>query len=128
MIISTTHTIAGYKIERYLGLINANQVLGVNLISDFIASFSDVFGGRSGTYRERLDNLYNDIMNLLEQKAMSLGANAILGVHLDFDEISGKEKSMFMVTAYGNIDEAINEFSTYAVCDKEIARQVIDLI
>ena len=101
MIITTTHTIAGYKIERYLGLINANQVLGVNLISDIIASFSDVFGGRSGTYRERLDNLYNDIMNLLEQKAMSLGANAILGVHLDFDEISGKEKSMFMVTAYG---------------------------
>ena len=101
MIITTTQTIAGYKIDCYLGLVNANQVLGANLIADFMASFSDVFGGRSGAYRNRLDSLYNDIRNLLEQKATSMGANAILGVHINFDEISGKDKSMFMVTAYG---------------------------
>lgn len=101
MIITTTHQIADYKIDCYLGLVNANQVLGANLIADFIASFSDVFGGRSGAYRDRLDNLYSDIRTLLEQKATSMGANAILGVHIDFDEISGKDKSMFMVTAYG---------------------------
>lgn len=101
MIITTTHKIADYKIDCYLGLVNANQVLGANLIADFIASFSDVFGGRSGAYRGKLDNLYDDIKSLLEQKAASMGANAILGVHIDFDEISGKDKSMFMVTAYG---------------------------
>lgn len=101
MIITTTHTIAEYKIDSYLGLVNANQVLGANLIADFMASFSDVFGGRSGAYRDKLDNLYNDIMSLLEQRANGMGANAILGVHIDFDEISGKDKSMFMVTAYG---------------------------
>lgn len=101
MIITTTHKIAGYKIESYLGLVNANQVIGANLIADFMASFSDVFGGSSGAYRERLDVLYKDVKNLLEQKANSIGANAILGVHIDFDEISGKGKSMFMITAYG---------------------------
>ena len=101
MIITTTHKIAGYKIESYLGLVNANQVVGANLIADFMASFSDVFGGSSGAYRERLDVLYKDVKNLLEQKASSIGANAILGVHIDFDEISGKGKSMFMITAYG---------------------------
>lgn len=101
MIITTTHQIAGYKIENYLGLVNANQVIGANLIADFMASFSDVFGGSSGAYRERLDVLYKDVKNLLEQKASSIGANAILGVHIDFDEISGKGKSMFMITAYG---------------------------
>jgi len=101
MIITTTHKITGYKIENYLGLVNANQVIGANLIADFIASFSDVFGGSSGAYRERLDVLYRDVKNLLEQKANSIGANAILGVHIDFDEISGKGKSMFMITAYG---------------------------
>lgn len=101
MIITTTHKIAGYKIDSYLGLVNANQVIGANLISDFIASFSDVFGGSSGTYRERLDVLYRDVKNQLEQKASAIGANAILGVHIDFDEISGKGKSMFMITGYG---------------------------
>lgn len=101
MIITTTHQLTGYKIESYLGLVNANQVIGANLIADFIASFSDVFGGKSGVYRERLDLLYQDVKNLLEQKANSIGANAILGVHIDFDEISGKDKSMFMITAYG---------------------------
>ena len=101
MIITTTHKIAGFKIESYLGLVNANQVIGANLIADFMASFTDLFGGKSGAYRERLDLLYRDIMNLLEQKATSIGANAILGVHVDFDEISGQGKSMFMITAYG---------------------------
>lgn len=101
MIITTTPQIAGHKIEKYLGLVNANQVIGANLIADFMASFSDVFGGSSGAYRERLDVLYKDVMNLLEQNAKIIGANAILSVHIDFDEISGKGKSMFMITAYG---------------------------
>ena len=101
MIITTTHKIAGYKIESYLGLVNANQVIGANLLADFMASFSDVFGGTSGAYREKLDVLYKDVMSSLEKNAISIGANAILGVHIDFDEISGQGKSMFMITAYG---------------------------
>lgn len=101
MTITTTPTISGYIINSYLGLVNANQVVGANMIADFLASFSDVFGGTSGAYRERLDVLYNDIKIQLEQKAQTIGANAIVGVHIDFDEISGKGKSMFMITAYG---------------------------
>lgn len=105
MIITTTNNIIDYKIDRYLGLINANQVIGANLIADFMASFSDVFGGRSGAYRGRLDQLYIDIKALLEEKASQMGANAIIGVRIDFDEISGQGKSMFMVTAYGTAVE-----------------------
>lgn len=105
MILTTTHTIAGYKIDKYIGLVNANQVVGANFLADFFASFSDVFGGNSGAYRERLDGLYKGIKDVLEKKASSLGANAILGIHIDFDEISGKGKSMFMITAYGTAVE-----------------------
>lgn len=101
MIITTTPTIQNYDITSYLGVINVNQVLGVNLFSDAIASFSDVFGGNSGTYRSRLDNLYRDVYKTLEEKAHSIGANGVVGVSMDFDEISGKGKNMFMLTATG---------------------------
>ena len=90
MIITTTHSIQNHDIVKYLGVINANQVLGVNFFSDAIAGISDVFGGNSGTYRRNLDSLYEQVIALLKQKASSIGANAIFGIQIDFDEISGK--------------------------------------
>ena len=101
MIITSTNDIKGYKITRYLGLINMNVVVGVNFFSDFFASITDVFGGYSTEYQSKLDKIYADAINSLEFKANALRADAIIGVHFDFDEISGKGKQMFMVTAYG---------------------------
>ena len=101
MIITSTNDIKGYKITKYLGLINMNVVIGVNFFSDFFASFTDVFGGYSSEYQSKLDKIYADALNCLESKAKALNANSIIGVHFDFDEISGKGKQMFMVTAYG---------------------------
>lgn len=117
MIITTTHSIQNHDIVKYLGVINANQVLGVNFFSDAIAGISDVFGGNSGTYRRNLDSLYEQVIALLKQKATSIGANAIIGIQIDFDEISGKGKSMFMITAVGTaviVSETSNISSRYS--------------
>lgn len=101
MILTSTNDIKDFKIAQYLGLINVNVVIGANFFSDFFASFTDVFGGYSNTYQSKLDEIYGDALRELQTKATNTGANAIIGVHFDFDEVSGKGKSMFMVTAYG---------------------------
>lgn len=101
MIVTSTNDIKDHKITEYIGLVNANIVVGANLISDWFASWTDVLGGYSNSYQSKLDEIYNKALNELRFKAAKNGANALLGVHFDFDEISGKGKSMFMVTAFG---------------------------
>ena len=101
MLITTTNTLEGYKIDKYIGPININEVVGANFFSDFFASFTDVFGGKSGTYRSKMDDLYRHAMEGLEGKANDLGANAVIGLSVSFDEIAGKGKSMFMISALG---------------------------
>lgn len=124
MIITSTHDIKDYKIKEYLGLINVNIVIGTNFFSDFFASVSDFFGGYSSSYQSKLDKIYADAINALEEKANYLRANGIIGVHFDFDEISGQGKQMFMVTAYGTavqiepIVEEIKKTERYEVYQK----------
>lgn len=103
MIITTTNSIEGYSVRKYLGVVNANVVLGTNLFSDFTASLSDVFGGHSGTYKNKLNLIYNEVMKEVSKNAESYHADAILGLHINFDEISGGGKSMFMVSASGTV-------------------------
>lgn len=119
MIITTTPNIEGKNINKYIGLVCANIVLGVNVISDIKASFSDFFGGQSSTYEGKLEQIYSEVYRQLENKARALKANAILSVRIDFDEISGGGKSMFMVSATGTavvVDECNND--RYAVYRK----------
>lgn len=101
MIITTTNTIEGRKIRKYLSVVNANVVIGTNVFSDIAASFTDIFGGRSESYRGKLELMYNEVMLDLKERASNLLADAIVGVSINFDEISGKDKSMFMVSASG---------------------------
>ena len=101
IIITTTNSISGVEIEKYLGLVTTNLVIGTNVFSDFLASFTDFFGGMSGTYRNQLDLLYKRALDDLTNKANKKRADAILGVKIDFDEISGQGKSMFMVSITG---------------------------
>ena len=100
-LITTTPVLDGYKVKRYIGAVNTNIVLGTNFFSDFAASFTDVFGGMSETYQGKMDLMYDKAKKQLIKKAKSLGGNAILGFSTDFDEISGKGKSMFMLSASG---------------------------
>ena len=108
IIITTTNAINGVEIDKYLGLVTSNLVIGTNIFSDFVASFSDFFGGMSGTYRNQLDVLYQRAISDLTSKAKKLRANAILGVKIDFDEISGQGKSMFMVSITGTAVQFVN--------------------
>ena len=101
MLITTTNSIDNAKVEKYLGVITTNLVIGTGFFSDFTASFSDFFGGMSGTYREQMDTLYERAYEAISQKARTAGANAILGFKMDFDEISGKGKQMFMISVSG---------------------------
>lgn len=101
MIVTTTNNIEGYTVKKYLGVVNANVVIGTNLFSDIAASLTDVFGGRSGSYKSKLNTIYDEVMKELTEKAKSYHADAIVGLHVDFDEVSGGGKSMFMVSASG---------------------------
>lgn len=101
ILVTTTSSVEGLHVKQYLKPISAHIVAGTNLFSDFFASFSDVFGGRSQTYQKQLTSLYNEAIESLRIAAYEIGANCIVGLHVDMDEISGKGKSMFMLTAMG---------------------------
>lgn len=101
MIITTTNSIEGAEITSYMRLVSANIVVGTNFLSDFMASFTDFFGGRSNTYQQELDKVYQNAINEISAKATAIGADAIVGLKMDFNEISGKGKTMFMVSAVG---------------------------
>lgn len=101
VLVSTTSTIEGMKIVKYIKPVSSHVVAGTNIVSDFLASFSDVFGGRSQTYQKQLTLIYNEAIEILKRNAYENGANCILGLRVDLDEISGKGKAMFMVTATG---------------------------
>lgn len=100
-IVTATNNIEGCPIERYLDTICTNVVVGTNIFSDIVASLTDFFGGLSGSYQSKLELIYNVATMRLKSKAKELGANAIVGFSIDFDEISGSGKSMFMVSASG---------------------------
>ena len=99
MIITSTNDIKDHEVIEYLGLVNANEVIGANLISDWFSSCTDMLGGYSSTYKNLLDDIYNKALKELQSKAAKKNADALLGVHFYFNEISSKRKAMFMVTA-----------------------------
>jgi uncharacterized protein YbjQ (UPF0145 family) len=101
ILVSTTSTLDGYKINKYLGVINANIVIGTNMFSDFAASLTDIFGGYSESYQHKMDIMYKEATKELMLKVQKVGGNAVVGFSIDFDEISGKGKSMFMLSASG---------------------------
>ena len=101
ILVITTSSIDGLKVKRYLKPISAHIVAGTNLFSDFLGGLTDVFGGRSQTYQKQLTSLYNEAIERIKIAAYEMGANCIMGLRIDMDEISGKGKSMFMLTAIG---------------------------
>ncbi len=110
----TTQKIDGVEIESYLGLVIATQVSGTGFLSDLTASISDIFGGHSGTYRNAMNDLCEDVLKQLKEKAELKGANAIIGVHIDFDNISAKGMSMFMVSAQGTAVKLSDNSKNYS--------------
>lgn len=100
MILATTSTIQGREVERYLGIVFGDAVLGVNVLKDLLGSVRDFIGGRSGTYERELGVARDAAMATLVAQAQGLGADAVLGIDLDYETL-GANGQMLMVTASG---------------------------
>ena len=100
MLITTTPNIEGKRIARYYGIVSGETIVGANIFRDFFASIRDVIGGRSNSYEEVLRKAKDSALREMEEQAMRLGANAVIGVDLDYETV-GQNGSMLMVTASG---------------------------
>lgn len=100
MIITTTPGVEGRKVKEYKGIVFGEVISGVNFIKDFAAGLSNIFGGRSGSYEGELIEAREAALREMEKRAGALGANAIIGVDIDY-EVLGQGGNMLMVTASG---------------------------
>ncbi|NFH80683.1 putative heavy metal-binding protein [Clostridium botulinum] len=100
MIITTTPSIEGKNILEYKGVVFWEVISGVNFIKDFAAGLSNFFGGRSNTYEDELIGAREKAMKEMENRAIQMGANAVVGVDIDY-EVLGSDNGMLMVTASG---------------------------
>ena len=101
MLISTTPTIEGKNVKKYLGLVSGEAILGANIFKDIFASIRDIVGGRSAAYEKELRKAKQIALEEMTEEAKSLGGNAILAVDLDYETIGRQSSSMLMVSASG---------------------------
>lgn len=101
MLLTTTPYIEGYRIRKYGPLVAAEAVMGTNIFRDFFAKVRDVVGGRSGAFQGALADARMLVLKEMEEQAEAAGCNAVIGVDLDYGEISGGDKTMLMVAAQG---------------------------
>jgi uncharacterized protein YbjQ (UPF0145 family) len=100
MISTTTPTVEGRPVQKYLGIVTGEAIIGANIFRDLFATVRDVVGGRSATYEKALAEARGVAMNEMEQRATALGATAVVGVDLDY-EVLGQNNGMLMVTISG---------------------------
>ena len=100
MIVTTTPTVEGYSVDGYLGIVSGEAVMGANMFKDMFAGIRDIVGGRSGAYEEELRKAKEIAILEMQDNARQLGANAVLGVDLDYETV-GSNGSMLMVSASG---------------------------
>ncbi len=100
MIITTTPSIEGRPITEYKGIVTGEAILGANIFKDLFAGIRDIVGGRSGAYEEELAKARTIALAEMEEVAAQLGADAIIGVDLDYETV-GQGGSMLMVSASG---------------------------
>ncbi|MGI9338626.1 MAG: heavy metal-binding domain-containing protein [Gammaproteobacteria bacterium] len=101
MIITTTNSVEGRPINKYLGVVVGEAIMGANIFRDFLANITDIVGGRSGAYEKELEKARNVAFSELTVNAQELGANAVVGVDLDYEVISRQGSSMLMVSVSG---------------------------
>ena len=100
MLLTTTNTVEGHRIDQYYGIVSGESIIGANVFRDFLAGIRDFVGGRSQAYDEVLREAKESAMREMEERAMQMGANAVVGIDLDYEDI-GKNGSMLMVTCSG---------------------------
>jgi len=100
MLLTTTPSIEGKHITKYIGVVTGETIIGANVIKDFMAGITDFFGGRSGSYENVLREAKDSALKEMSERAQQLGANAIVGIDLDYETV-GASSSMLMVTCSG---------------------------
>lgn len=101
MITTTTDGIDGRKIAGYLGIVSGEAVMGTNVFRDFFAGITDILGGRSGGYEKELRKAKALALEGMIAEARELGADAVVGMDLDYQQIGGGDRQMLMVVASG---------------------------
>ena len=102
MLVVTSTQIQDRKIKSYIGMVTGEAILGANIFKDIFASIRDIVGGRSAAYEGELRKAKDIALNEMIQQAAELGANAVIAVDLDYENISsGGGTNMLMVSASG---------------------------
>lgn len=100
MILTTTPSVEGKRIRDYKGIVFGEVITGVNMLKDIGAGLRDIFGGRSQGYEEELIQARQEALEEMQNRALQLGADAVIGIDIDY-EVLGQAGSMMMVTASG---------------------------
>ncbi|GAB6934195.1 MAG: YbjQ family protein [Bacillota bacterium] len=98
MILTTTPNVEGKRIVAYLGVVTGETIMGANVVRDFLASITDIIGGRSGAYESKLAEGRQLALNEMAERARRLGADAVVGIDLDFETM---RDGMMVVVATG---------------------------
>lgn len=98
MILTTTHNVEGRAVREYKGIVTGEAIMGANIVRDLFASITDIVGGRSGAYEAKLAEAREISLNEMAGHAKRLGANAVVGIDLDYEVI---REGMLMVSASG---------------------------
>ena len=100
MLMTTTPSVEGKQIVRYLGVVTGETIIGANVFRDFLAGVRDFFGGRPASYEAVLREAKDTALEEMARQAEALGANAVVGIDLDYETVGGSG-SMLMVTCSG---------------------------
>jgi uncharacterized protein YbjQ (UPF0145 family) len=101
MILTTTDSVDGRPVAQYLGIVSGDAVMGTNIVRDMFAGIRDIVGGRVGSYEKELRNAKRLALMALEEEAGRLGADAVVGLDLDYEVIGGDNDTLLMVSANG---------------------------
>ncbi len=102
MIMTTTDSVEGRRIIGYLGVVSGETVMGTNIFKDFFAGVRDIVGGRTKSYEGVLNDAKQEALQDLANAAAKLGADAVVGIDLDYEAIGGGgDRTLLMVTANG---------------------------
>ncbi|PCI07026.1 MAG: hypothetical protein COB73_08970, partial [Flavobacteriaceae bacterium] len=100
MILTTTNNLETHKVRDYLGIVTGETIIGANIFKDFFAGIRDIIGGRASSYEKVLREAKDIALKEMEEEAFRLGANAVIGIDLDYETV-GPKGGMLMVTASG---------------------------
>ena len=103
MIIATTNYVPGMEVVEYKGFATGEVVAGINFIKDLGAGIRNLFGGRVQGYEDEIIQARTEALKELEARAAAMGANAVIGVRIDFDALGSNGNNMLLVTVTGTV-------------------------